>query len=223
MSSGVTANLGLHVYDTLDDFDYNEVTADNENLDLAVPVTYCTAATRPTTNLFVGRRIYETDTKIFYQRLGTAWVPYNTNDQLPAPVRGYMINVNKNVTATTWADVASDIVKAIVAPQEMMIDIKWRAQINGVAATALSVRLAWTGAISGDSYTQMDSGILGAVTSTETAKRDSNGLTLMVPAGTTTFKLQAQRGNTSNATSVDACALTITPLGWAWQFVPAAD
>lgn len=74
MSSGPpTPNLGLHTYTDLDDFDYDEVSEDNENTDALLTPTTCTSGTRPTTKLFKGRVIHETDTGSWYFYTGTVW------------------------------------------------------------------------------------------------------------------------------------------------------
>ena len=63
-----TPNLELPQFESTDDLAFTDVNGAFLSIDtLAVP-TVCTSATRPTTNLFVGREIYETDTKkaLFY-------------------------------------------------------------------------------------------------------------------------------------------------------------
>jgi hypothetical protein len=63
MSSGTpTSNLGLHTFDTLDDIDYAEINANFTDLDQKLPMLTCTSTTRPTTTLYDGRLVYETDT-----------------------------------------------------------------------------------------------------------------------------------------------------------------
>ena len=96
-----------------------------------------------------------------------------------------------------------------------MVGVWLRGDFTGAAATALSVRLEWTGATTGNSYDQLGSGILGGLVATAAGVRDSLYTTVACAAGTTTFSLEAQRANTSNATSVNFAALIITPVAWA--------
>lgn len=72
MSAGSTSILALPIYDNTDDIDYNEINTANNQLD-RLPPTLCTNATRPGTNLFTGRLIYETDTDRTYMWTGAAW------------------------------------------------------------------------------------------------------------------------------------------------------
>lgn len=69
-----TPNLGLSIRTGTDDFDFNEVNADNTTLDTAIGITVCTSATRPVSLLFRGRRIFETDTNNYYFWDGAAWL-----------------------------------------------------------------------------------------------------------------------------------------------------
>lgn len=78
MSSGTTPILGLHTYNNLDDMDYNEVTADNVQID-TLPPTACLSSARPSTNLYTGRIIWETDTKRLQMWNGTTWKLISTN------------------------------------------------------------------------------------------------------------------------------------------------
>jgi len=68
-----TPKLGLHQYEATDDFDYAEVVADNAAIDRLAVTTVCTSATRPNTELFVGREIYETDSLKFFKWNGATW------------------------------------------------------------------------------------------------------------------------------------------------------
>ena len=69
-----TPVLGLNQYQGTDDWDYTDVNADNQKIDL-LPPTVCTSTTRPVTNLFTGRLIWETDTQRLVEYVGGQWVP----------------------------------------------------------------------------------------------------------------------------------------------------
>jgi hypothetical protein len=58
----------------------------NQAYSVATRPISCTSTTRPTTNMFLGKRIYETDTKAFGEWDGAAWVMRDTAWQLYTPV-----------------------------------------------------------------------------------------------------------------------------------------
>lgn len=60
-----SAVMGLHRFDTDDAFLNTEVNENTDDLD-TLPPTVCTSATRPATNLYQGRLIWESDTKKLY-------------------------------------------------------------------------------------------------------------------------------------------------------------
>lgn len=218
-----TPILSLRQYSPTEDMDYNDINTDNAQVD-TLPPTICTSATRPGTNLYPGRMIYETDTKNHVMWDGDSWEILGCSMLLPAPVRGYFITASKSVTATTWTDVASDAAKSITVPKACMAIVVWRAELTTAAsATIISGRLAYTGATVGNSYDQMDSGILGGNVSADTGlNRQQYTMTLKLGAGTTAFKLQCQRSNTTNATNVGFAAISVTPIAWADKYDPAA-
>lgn len=220
-----SAVMGLHRFDTDDAFLNTEVNENTDDLD-TLPPTVCTSSTRPATNLYQGRLIFETDTKnvMMYDLNGGSplWRRVGTDEDLPIPVRGYMINTTKAITATVFTDVASDFVKAVTVPRACMMNIMFRTLMNGVAATAVVARLKWTGATTGNSYDQMDSALLGSNRSFAGGQIDTLVTHLMINAGTTTFATQAQRSNTSNAVSIDAVAVSITAMGWGDEYTPGS-
>lgn len=72
MSAGLTPILGLPQFDSNDDLSYTEVSDAYAKLD-RLPTTICTSMARPITNLYVGRTIFETDTKVAYIWDGDSW------------------------------------------------------------------------------------------------------------------------------------------------------
>lgn len=224
MSAGLTDILQLPVYDNTDDIDYNELNTGNQQLD-RLPPTFCLQAARPTTNLYNGRLIWETDTKrlLIYDLAADKWRQIGTDMELPVPVRGYIINTVKNITATAFTDVTSDFVKSMTCPRDCMVNIMFRTLQSGVAGTAVTSRLAWTGATTGDTYNQMDSALLGSNRSFAGGQIDTHVTSVLLGAGITTFKVQSQRSNTSNAVTVDAAALAITPIAWGDEYLAGAN
>lgn len=76
-----TPILGLKQYDATEDMDYVEVNAQFAQLD-TLPPTVCTSSTRPGSNLYQGRMIYETDTKsiLMWDNTGTPGWRYIKSD-----------------------------------------------------------------------------------------------------------------------------------------------
>lgn len=148
-------------------------------------------------------------------QVGSLWI--KPSEVLPAPVRGYAITSTKNVTATAWANVALDSAKSIVLPKAAVCYVAYKLQANGSSGTPISIRMAWNGATSGDTYTQMG-GIMGATAVTSTAGREQYVTTVALGAGTTNFTVEAQRSNTSASTSIDSFAINVTPIAWADQY-----
>lgn len=73
-----TPILGLKQYDGAEDMDFNDINNDNTQLD-SLPPTVCTSGTRPVTNLYTGRFIWETDTSRLYMWNGAAWMLQSDN------------------------------------------------------------------------------------------------------------------------------------------------
>ena len=149
-------------------------------------------------------------------QVGQLWV--KPSEVLPAPVRGYMINVQKTVTATAWSGVTVDTARSITLPKPAMCIIQYKADYTGSSGTPLSLRLAWNGATSGDTYTQMG-GIMGAMAAFEAGKRELHSTTVALAAGTTNFAVEAYRSNTSATTTIQAFAMWCTPVAWADRYV----
>lgn len=74
-----TPNFGLNRWEDTDEWDVNEVNDNADKIDLLSPPTVCTAGTRPVTNLFIGRMIWQTDTEEFYRHNGTDWIRVHTS------------------------------------------------------------------------------------------------------------------------------------------------
>lgn len=83
MSTGTpTSILGLNVFKSTDSMLYDEVNANSQQLD-TLPPTVCLSTDRPTTNLYQGRLIWESDTKklYMYDASTSAWkLVQNTYD-----------------------------------------------------------------------------------------------------------------------------------------------
>lgn len=77
MTFSTTAKLGLEVPDpgTGEQFSTTKVVGWINSLDAHAGPVVCTSGTRPTTNLFAGYQIFESDTKLLYVYTGSAWSP----------------------------------------------------------------------------------------------------------------------------------------------------
>ena len=78
MSSGTpTPILGLNTFTNSDAFLESEVDANSAIID-TIPPTICTSTTRPTTKLYTGRMIYETDTLRYHMWYSNGWLHVNS-------------------------------------------------------------------------------------------------------------------------------------------------
>lgn len=94
-----TPNLGLKRWESTDDLDYVEVNSNSDLIDSLTVPTVCTAGTRPLSNLFIGREIWQTDTEEFYRWDGSAWLL-----TLKKPMwRGYSAAAHSVATGVTSA------------------------------------------------------------------------------------------------------------------------
>lgn len=112
-----TTRLGLRKPTTLDTFDEaTDLNAPMDILDQSVGTQVCTSTTRPTTNLFQGKRIYETDTNNWLFYTGSAWrhqsQPYETT-AVPSPHTDQLVYQSsdtwlvKRLAAGSWKEAAA--------------------------------------------------------------------------------------------------------------------
>ncbi len=74
MADTFTAKLGLRQYDAALNYAVSKFSADNLLIDNAFGTVICTSTTRPSTGLFNGMQLWETDTRRFVVRVSAAWV-----------------------------------------------------------------------------------------------------------------------------------------------------
>jgi len=160
-------------------------------------------------------------------QVGQLWVQPSL--VLPAPVRRQLLNGNSGaVTATGWG---SDLPSAptdtsITLPAAAMCTVTFgglHRLKTSASATSLGARLVWTGAASGNSYDFMG-GYAGTTwlylpASVEVYTHVNVAFTMVLPAGTTTFKIEAQRGSAAATTSVIAYPyISVSPTAWADEY-----
>lgn len=95
-----TNNLALPQFEELDDFSYQDVNTAFQSIDALTVPTVCTAGTRPDTNLFIGRTIWQTDTKQFYMWDGTKWL-IAVNEFFKPMWRGYVTAAQTKASGAT--------------------------------------------------------------------------------------------------------------------------
>lgn len=217
-----TPVLGLRQYTSADPMNFNEVNGDNQTVDTIPPASF-TSATRPTTDLYQGRLIYETDTKnvMMYDLANTTWRKVGTDEKLPAPLRGVCINSAKNITSilNAFANIPMDVARSITVPRPCLISASWRMDMNGFAATLGILRLEWSGATTGNSYDQIGS-IMGTTQSGSTSGRESSAVVeFVLNAGTTNFSFGGSRQNNTNTPVLNIASLTVMPIAWVDDFV----
>lgn len=74
MADTFTPKVGARQYDPTLFYDVNKISADNLLFDNAIGTVICTSTTRPSTGLFNGMTLWETDTRRLVVRSGGAWV-----------------------------------------------------------------------------------------------------------------------------------------------------
>lgn len=74
MADTFTPKLGLRQYDASLNYAVSKFSADNLLIDNAIGTVICTSTTRPSTGLFNGMTLWETDTQRFVVRVSGAWV-----------------------------------------------------------------------------------------------------------------------------------------------------
>lgn len=75
MADTFTSKLGLRQYDASLNYDVSKFSADNLLIDNAFGTVICTSGTRPSTGLFNGMTLWETDTRRFVVRVAGVWTP----------------------------------------------------------------------------------------------------------------------------------------------------
>ena len=146
-------------------------------------------------------------------QVGQLWV--KPSEVLPLPVRGYMINASKTVTATTFTAVTLDIARSITLPKAAMCDITYTASLIGASTTSVQARGSWSGATTGDTVSQIG-GFMGAIwKSSPDSFTQSMTITAALNAGTTNFGIDALRANTSATCTIQYMTISITPVQWA--------
>lgn len=125
-----TPILGLNQYSAGVDFDFNDVNADYTQID-TLPPTVCTSTTRPASNLYQNRMIWETDTSRLVMWNGTAWVPLSD--------AGPWIDFSASLTAyTTMGTTPTSVAKSNITAIYKVIGKTCFAQASATftAATA---------------------------------------------------------------------------------------
>jgi hypothetical protein len=144
-------------------------------------------------------------------QVGALWV--KPSEVLPAPVRGMVISTLQTLTATAWSDLVGST-KSITLPKAAVCTVSWSIWTSvGSAGQYGRTRLAWTGALTGDSY---DHAGYGGVTNNQQTQQMTQtlGFSIALPAGTTTFKAQGYVGN-STTMSYQQGFIDIAPMQWA--------
>jgi len=155
-------------------------------------------------------------------QVGQLWV--KPSELLPAPVRGGLSSVGDTTissAAATWADLSSPATKSIVLPKPAMVLVNWSCWFKTSSTREVQARIAWTGAATGNSYDHMGGWWGTAVAPAGAAQfnQASNSFTVALPAGTTTFKMQARRAVADGTTTLSLPGICITPVAWADEYV----
>ena len=152
---------------------------------------------------------------------GSLWI--KPSEVLPKPVRAAFYGANNNFGGAvgTWQDIGSQTPQSITLPKPAMVQVNWSTWMqNPSGGGDFQARIAWTGAATGNSYDHMG-GWYGAVmcgSGDNIQRAFSNGFSIALPAGTTTFKMQARRASNAVTTTLHYPGIGITPVAWADQY-----
>lgn len=144
---------------------------------------------------------------------GALWI--KPSEVLPLPVRTVWSNVT-GITNTSFGTIGRT--QAYAPTKAVMCTVQWGGSffLNASANTDYEARLAWTGALTGDSQTQSKSSMFYRVYGANTAYFTwHSSFTIVLPAGTTTFDLEATRTATSTQYNINGGWIAITPVQWA--------
>lgn len=75
MADTFTSKIALPQFDPLLNYDVNKFSSAFLKIDNAIGTVICTSTTRPSTGLYNGLTLWETDTQRFVVRVSAAWVP----------------------------------------------------------------------------------------------------------------------------------------------------
>lgn len=186
-----TPKLGLRQYDASGFYDVNKFSADNLLIDNAFGTIICTSTTRPSTGLFNGMQLWETDTERFVVRVAGAWVV--------APIMRVMAN-----------QAARD---AIVTPYQGMtiyrLDRAWEEKYDGVGWRIQGVAICASTADRDAVITRLYDGQYAYTTDTKTLwVRHSGVWNRQVSRGL----IARGRRSTNSATSTSAAATAVLRL-----------
>lgn len=155
-----------------------------------------------------------------YVRENGEWVPitFPVPELLPEPVVFLAVNGSENVTASTWTDVGSS--RDVSLSRALMAMVVLKGLPLGGASTWIRVRLSWTGATAGNSYTLLGDNFAGCLNGVGNTVRDDSTLTfpLAINSGTTTFRVQAQRQSGSATSTIADTSIVIAPIAWADEY-----
>lgn len=160
---------------------------------------------------------------------GQLWV--KPSEVLPAATRGSLVAATSGaITATAWGTVVPtatplDVVVAKAAIYRVTCGA-WVQAVAG-AATDTRVRLAWTGAATGDSFNHTGgwgSGVMyqGPSPASNTYapyNKQTLAFNIALPVGTTTFKVEAYKNGSGTGGSVNYVIFEAMPVQWADAYV----
>ena len=148
-----------------------------------------------------------------------------SDEKLPLPSRGYLLNGGGAVTATAWGtQLPGSGTMTLVTPKAVMADITLGAWLRLVSTgvSDIRARLVWTGATSGSTSAQIGWGqVLYLTTQSGGGNyQSSHSITVKVAlgAGTTTFKVEAYKSGTTTTCEVGFPTLSVTAINWADQY-----
>lgn len=140
----------------------------------------------------------------------------------PAPQRSYVLNSAATVshTSTTWQAYGSTVAITVPAGAPVMCSINLRAWLRGAAGSEIRARLAWSGALTGNSSSFLSGGGFNGMLEQEatTYSQQSLSFDMVLPAGTTTFSVEALRSTGAASPTLAYVGIDIVPIQWASMY-----
>lgn len=191
MADTFTTKLGLRQYDAAGFYDVSKISADNLLVDNAFGTVICTSTTRPSSGLFNGMTLWETDTRRFVVRVAGAWTV--------VPGRALIADATARAAITTPYD-GMEIYRQDRDWTEIYDGAAWRVQGIAMCTTVADRNAIITSPYNGQFAVTMDSDTLWQYDSVTSAWKCMAGQGVIA---------RGRRTNTSSGSSADGVDVAV--------------
>lgn len=133
---------------------------------------------------------------------------------LPAMVTSNYGSGYTVASTTTWAVPTNWTARSFVAPAPVLVDVIWGCWINTVVDTSGRARLAWSGALNGNTYDNQGGWVASLHSNEDNYISLERTQPLVLPAGTTNFTIETVKTGTGTV-SVNYGRIIVIPRRWA--------